>query len=134
MNKGALNSEEIAELKHLFRDLTNYESDDPCAPVDPLTWIGADDDTALHVAAWRDDDRAVRLLIKAGVDVNTKGDMSSTALHVATRKGNKVIQDLLLAAGASTDIVDEFGLKPLQTYDDLPRKDTVSRWKCDRRK
>ncbi|MCG7946629.1 MAG: ankyrin repeat domain-containing protein [Candidatus Thiodiazotropha taylori] len=132
--KSGLTSEELAELKDSFCDLASYESEDPLKPVDPLTWVAPDDDTALYVAAWRDDVRATELLIKAGVDVNALGDMSSTALHIATSKGNKKIQELLLNAGASTELVNEFGLRPLQTYDDIPRKSTLSPWKCDEKK
>lgn len=133
-HKNVLTSEELAELNHCFRDELNYESDDPLEPIDLLTWIAPDDDTPLHVAAWRDDVRAIELLIKAGVDVNAQGDMSSTALHIASSKGNKKIQDLLLNNGASTEIVNEFGLKPLQTSDDIPRKSTLSPWVCDQKK
>ena len=104
-----ISENELLELKELFKDVLNYESDDPCDPIDPLTYIAPDDDNCLHIAAWREDLKAIQLLIKAGLDVNKTGDMSETPLHIATRKNNKSIIQALLQAGARTDIISEFG-------------------------
>lgn len=38
--------------------------------------------------------------------------MTETPLHIATRKGNLEIVEALLAAGARTDIMSEFGQTP----------------------
>ncbi len=109
-----LTSDEIAELNDSFKDLINYESEDPCEQIDPLTYIAPDDDSCLHVAALRGSERSVDLLIKAGIDVKYKGDMGETALHIAIRKHHTLIIDALIRAGASTDIVSEFKVSAKQ--------------------
>ncbi len=109
-----LSSEEIVELNEEFKDLINYESEDPCEQIDPLTYIAPDDDTCLHVAALRGSARAVELLIKAGVDVNHQGDMGETPLHIAIRKHHTSIINALIKAGARTDIVSEFNVSAKQ--------------------
>ena len=101
--------DEYNELKKLFADILNYDSDDPDTPIDPLTYHHPDGDGCLHIAAQRGDYRAVELLLKGGVDVNQLGDMGSTALHYAKRKGDHDMVDLLLKSGALTNIKDEFG-------------------------
>jgi len=53
------------------------------------------------------------LLIEKGADVNAVGDMGETPLHIALRKENLAIVRALLAAGARTDIVSEFGVSAL---------------------
>ena len=110
-----LSTVEMDELIEEFKDLTNYESEDPCEPIDPLTYVDPDGDTCLHVAAFRGNLRAVELLIKAGLDVNRQGDMGYTPLHYA--KTQSVI-NCLLENGASTSIVNEFGKKPIGWEDD----------------
>jgi ankyrin repeat protein len=104
-----LSLEEIAELKKEFEDLINYESEDPCKPIDPLTYTAPDGDTCLHAAVLRGNLRAVELLVKAGLDVNQQGDMGCTPLHYAK---TKEIYDFLLKNGASSEIVNEFGKTP----------------------
>ena len=56
--------------------------------------------------------RGAELLIKGGADVNAIGDMGQTPLHVAARDGPNDLTKLLLANGASTTIIDEFGFLP----------------------
>ncbi len=109
-----LTVDELARLQSAFDHLTNYESDDPTDPVDPLTYRSPDGDSCLHVAVILENLELVQLLIKGGVDVNLVGDMGCTALHVATRRKNQEIIDLLLENGASTDVLDEFGKLPLE--------------------
>jgi ankyrin repeat protein len=106
-----LSSSESAELRTAFRDVMNYESDDPTAPIDPLTYVAPDGDTCLHMASHRGNLRAVELLVKAGVDVNRPGDMGSTPLHYAA---TPEVASVLIASGASLTTRDEFGRLPLQ--------------------
>jgi ankyrin repeat protein len=106
-----LSPSEYAELQSAFADLMNYESDDPMAPIEPLTYVAPDGDTCLHVAAHRGNLRAVELLVKAGVDVNRPGDMGSTPLHYAS---TQEVASFLIGSGASTAIRDEFGRLPPQ--------------------
>ncbi|CAN5490314.1 hypothetical protein BH11PLA2_BH11PLA2_33900 [soil metagenome] len=70
-------------------------------------------DTPLHVVGWWSDAEAAKLLVEAGADVNAIGDMSVTPLGVAVRQRNVTMIELLLAAGADPDHVDEFGIEAL---------------------
>ncbi len=105
----SISQSEIAELKLAFTDLINYESEDPCEPINPLTYCSPDGDSCLHVAAHRGNLRMVELLIKAGLDINKQGDMGYTPLHYASTP--EVIA-FLLTHGASTTIVNMFGKRP----------------------
>ncbi|MDP2206172.1 MAG: ankyrin repeat domain-containing protein [Alphaproteobacteria bacterium] len=108
----SLTKAEIDELQRKYADLINYESNDPCDPIDPLTYIEPGGDHLLHIAAFRGDLRAVELLVKAGIDVNRLGDMGYTPLHYAKMKGNDDVVEFLLSHGASENIKSEFGTLP----------------------
>lgn len=100
---------ELSELRAAFGDVTNYESEDPEAPIDPLSYVAPDGDTCLHIAAHRDDLESIRLLLKAGLDVNARGDMGYTPLHYAR---SREVFDVLLASNADPSIKNEFGKVP----------------------
>lgn len=104
-----LTEAEIEELQTKYSYLTNYESEDPEAPIDPLTYVDSNGDALLHIAAQRGDVRTVELLLRAGIDANLLGDMSNTALHYAQTEG---VAGLLLKHGASSDVRNEFGKLP----------------------
>jgi len=70
---------------------------------------GCDDDTPLHVLAWRNDVAGAELLVGAGADVNAIGDMGETPLHVAIGMKSVAMTELLLRAGADPEIRSEFG-------------------------
>lgn len=101
---------ELAELELAFRDLLNYEGDDPTAPIDPVTQVTPEGDSCLHIAALRGDLRSVELLVKVGVDVNLQGDMGYTPLHYAR---TPEVVEFLLTHGARKDIKNEFGKAPI---------------------
>jgi ankyrin repeat protein len=101
---------ELSELDAAFVNVPNYDSDDPTEKVDPLTYRAPDGDSCLHIAARQGNLRAVELLIKGGVDVNLQGDMGYTPLHLAR---TPEIVSVLLASGASTSIINEFGRSPI---------------------
>lgn len=113
--RAELTQAELDELATAFSDVTNYESDDPTEPVDPLTYRAPDDDTCLHIAARRGDLRALELLLKAGLDINGRGDMGTTALHCAK---TKKAAEFLIECGASLEVMDEFGRLPLEVMRD----------------
>jgi ankyrin repeat protein len=100
---------EIEELRLIFSDLVNYESDDPLASIDPFLYRSPEGDTCLHIAALRGDYRAAVLLIDGGVSVNSIGDMGNTPLHYAAAEGHQEIFDLLVSRGADKEIRNEFG-------------------------
>ncbi len=54
--------------------------------------------------------RAVELLIRAGLDINLQGDMGYTPLHYAR---TPEVVAVLLAAGASSSIENDFGRAPI---------------------
>ena len=69
----------------------------------------SDDDTPLHVLAWRNDVEGAEVLVAAGADINAIGDMGETPLHVALAKKSVEMAQLLLRAGANAEIRSEFG-------------------------
>jgi ankyrin repeat protein len=109
MSAKELTPTELDELRAAFADVLNYDSEDPTAPIDPLTYRAPDGDTCLHIAAIRGDYRSAQLLLKAGLHPNARGDMSQTPLHCAKRNGHDDIAALLVSRGALTDVTDEFG-------------------------
>ena len=106
----SLTESEIVEIQEKYKYLTNYESAHPDDPINPLTYVDSNGDCLLHIAAQRADERTILLLLQAGADVNALGDMGNTALHYAT---NAQVANLLLSHGASVEIYNEFGRKPL---------------------
>lgn len=71
--------------------------------------IGYDGDTPLHVLAWQNDLEGLQVLIAAGADVNTQGEMDETPLHIAVTQRNIPMIRALLNAGAHDRIRCEFG-------------------------
>ena len=104
-----LTEAEVQELQAKYSYLTNYQAEDPDAPIDPLTYVDSNGDALLHIAAQQGDQRTVELLLRAGVDVNLVGDMGNTALHYAQ---TEAVASLLLTHGASAEICNEFGQRP----------------------
>jgi ankyrin repeat protein len=104
-----LNLNEIAEIQARYYYLTNYDKDDPGAPIDPVTYVDSNGDALLHIASAAGDVRTVELLIKAGVRIDLLGDMDNTALHYAKSKGHEDVAKLLIDHGANTEIENRFG-------------------------
>jgi len=104
-----LTETEVQELQAKYSYLTNYEAEEPDAPIDPLTYVDSNGDALLHLATQRGDLRTVGLLLSAGIDVNLIGDMGNTALHYAP---TEEMARLLLSRGASVEFCNEFGKRP----------------------
>jgi uncharacterized protein len=66
-------------------------------------------DTPLHVVAWQKDVEGAKVLVAAGADINSVGDMGYTPLHVAVSQNDLSLVKLLLDAGARADLSSEFG-------------------------
>jgi ankyrin repeat protein len=107
-----LTADEIAELQRRYGYLTNPQAIDVDDPILPLAYFDASGDGLLHVAARLGDARTVGLLLRAGIDVNQRGDMGCTALHYAHMYRKAGVMHLLLSNGAATNIVNEFGRVP----------------------
>ena len=104
-----LTEAEVQELQAKYSYLTNYDAEEPDAPIDPLTYVDSNGDALLHLAAQRGDIHTVGLLLRAGIDVNKIGDMGNTALHYAQ---TEEMARLLLSHGASVEVYNEFGKRP----------------------
>ncbi len=104
-----LTESELKELQAKYSYLTNYEAEEPDAPIDPLAYVDSNGDALLHIAAQQGDLRTVELLLKADIDPNLAGDMGNTALHYAR---TEEMARLLVAHGASTEVLNEFNKPP----------------------
>lgn len=70
--------------------------------------------TTLHHACWNDQGEVVKVLLaKDKSSVNKPNDEGDSPLMLAVRKSNLVITELLLAAGAKTDLSNADGVLPL---------------------
>lgn len=69
--------------------------------------------TALHLAAEAGHAAIVRMLLQHGVNADTKGDFSWTALMYAIGNGHSAVAEYLLAAGANPNAADKMGQTPL---------------------
>lgn len=65
-------------------------------------------DQALRKAAWDDDVKAARRLIRDGADVNAKDDTEQSAYLIATSEGHLELLRLCLAHGAEVDDLDSW--------------------------
>src|SRR6478609_8229477 len=70
-------------------------------------------DLRLLDAVKRRDEKAFTSLLRARADVNAAQPDGSTALAWAIHLGQRSMADALLAAGAKTNTVDEYGETPL---------------------
>jgi ankyrin repeat protein len=82
--------------------------------------------TALHWAAWHDNDEAVALLSKHGADVNAGNKYGVTPLSIACTNGNAAIIGLLLDAGADVNAAQASGETPLMTAARTGRLEAVT--------
>lgn len=103
---------EVAELQKRYYYLINYSSEDPSTPIDPLTYVDSSGDHLLHIAARAGDLRSVELLIRAGENIDQRGDMGCTALHYAIAEKQVDVVDFLLAHGADSRARNDFGQLP----------------------
>ena len=92
--------------------LTNYDSEDPTSPIDPLTYRDSGGDSLLHIAAFLGDAETVSVLLDAGVDPNLAGDMNATPLHAAMAGGQLEVYQIILGFGANESALDDFGRLP----------------------
>ncbi len=70
--------------------------------------------TSLHHACWNEQSEVVKILLeKDPASVNKPNDDGESPLILAVRRSNLMIAELLLAAGAKTDIADADGVRPL---------------------
>ncbi len=71
--------------------------------------------TALHWAAYQDDQEIAELLVRAGANVNAANRYGVTPLSLACTNGNGPLVDVLLTAGADPNAALPGGESPLMT-------------------
>ena len=71
--------------------------------------------TALHWAAFRDDQRVAELLLGAGADVDAANELGATPLWLAAENGGAAMIERLLAAGADANVALPEGETPVMT-------------------
>ena len=69
--------------------------------------------TPLHLAAYWDHTKIVKLLIAEGADVNAKDEDGMTPLHEAALWGHNEVAELLIANGAEVNAKDDDDQTPL---------------------
>ncbi len=80
---------------------------------DPNTAYKATGAHLVHIAARAKDPRMLRLLVKAGADINARDNDGDTVLHAAAHFGSADDVQLALALGADVSIKDSIGRTPL---------------------
>lgn len=83
-------------------------------------WWGGDDHiTPLHLAVWYEHVETVKLLLKNGADIHASTGLLNTPIHFAAMRRDYdpklEVFELLLARGASLDVVNEYGYTPFHT-------------------
>ncbi|WP_255370251.1 ankyrin repeat domain-containing protein [Roseateles sp. YR242] len=107
-----LSVEDVEALQGSYSSLINYQSDDPLSPIDPASYVDSNGDSLLHIAVQEGDLDSVEIMIRAGFDVNSLGDMDNTPLHYAYDIKNSQLIEMLKAAGAKGDVRNAFGKVP----------------------
>jgi len=86
-------------------------------------------DTPLHFITYGNSEhtlKAAKILIDAGIDVNTKNNFEKTPLLTAAERGNVHAVESLLALGADKNIPDDKGKTPFQA---AKKYRTIDRYK-----
>jgi ankyrin repeat protein len=85
----------------------------------PLLWVAtvaaanAADDVRLVNAAQQGDHTAVRSLLQARVDVNSRQPDGATALAWASNRNDQQMAEVLISAGANVNAANDYGVTPL---------------------
>ena len=82
--------------------------------INNLSSLSKEDQGIILRSACREEDKkTIRMLIAAGVDVNSKGSIGDTALMVTVAMNRKDIADILINAGADVNIGENHDIVPL---------------------
>ena len=87
-----------------------------------------EDGTVLHRAANTGNAVGVELLLRHGADVNARGRMGRTPIHLAAERNRSPrVIEILLKYGASLNAKDDLGLTPFDVAKEHGRK-TLLQW------
>ncbi|KAF3810601.1 Protein fem-1-like A-B [Colletotrichum gloeosporioides] len=78
-------------------------------------FLRTEEDTALHIAVWRNDFQMARFLLEHGANINARDHEGSPSLHMASVRGNEAILKLLLDDENCNHLNfrDQYGMTPL---------------------
>lgn len=104
----------IEELrKHWLCTTDENCIDIPLTDVNQLNLLG---EQPIHIAAWKCGSEEILWLLGNGANINSVGDFGMTPLHYAYMGRKPENVQVLLAAGATTTIRCERGLRPGEGY------------------
>ena len=84
------------------------------------------DEIPLFNAIHNEDEKMVRLILRAGGDVNRRDKRGQTAMHLAASKNNNALVSLLLDAGADVDVSATFAFgEPLHVAVALAGREVI---------
>ena len=116
----AVRKNELAETQQLLADGANVNATE----TDKTTALNTHS-TPLIVAAGKEYEEMVLMLLSHGADVNMTSKYGSTALSESAVKGNLAIVKKLLEAGAFVDSANKWGKTPLMWAADYGHVETV---------
>jgi len=106
---------DLTRVKRFVEQGTDVNTKD-----DQLNW------TALHWAAFTDQQDIIKFLLVRGANVNAKGEFGSTPLHYAAAAGQRELVELLLANGAEVDAKSNSDDTPLHSAANRGARDIVA--------
>lgn len=115
LKKGANPNTSFGALSPLWRAIESVNPESACYLVDAGADIqlpGPEGDLPMFYAVLDQDTALVKTLLKAGADPNDAG-RNNRPLHMAAERGDLVIVQELIDAGAYVNAPDEFGEPPL---------------------
>ncbi|XP_043470095.1 putative ankyrin repeat protein RF_0381 [Leptopilina heterotoma] len=82
--------------------------------------------TPLYLSIYRNNVKVVKLILKSGVDINSKTNLETTPLHIAAKIGNLNVVKLLLDYDASVNVKDLNNQTPLDIAICSERSEIIS--------
>lgn len=126
MNPPAASVSDVPQMPERFDELPE-SSGNPPTSLENRDALGM---TPLARAAFHGDIEAMKMLVSAGADMQTRTDDGASLLHLAVYRANEEVLQWLIANGARLDVCDRWDRRPLEivlvshrfAYGDLPLK------------
>lgn len=103
-----ITSEAIAFLRQV-REIEGFDGSADLSEINIENRVG---ENALHYAVIWGDLHAAKALIDSGIDIDKRGEDLYTPLHEAVERRNLEMVEILLNAGARTDLENQLGDSP----------------------